>query len=119
MSNRGYDSVSELLEDLSDDEQFRREVESEIAEQRLATKLFAMRNHYGLTQSQVAEAAGHTQSWVSKLEHSPTDKITVRDLLEYAEALQLQLRMQFRKPMTAVQSVKHHFFQIENWELFP
>ena len=91
MSNRGYDSVSELTEHLSDDEQFRRGVESEIAEQRLATMLFAMRNHYGLTQAQVAEAAGHTQSWVSKLEHSPADKITVRDLLEYLAAVEVAL----------------------------
>lgn len=113
MANKQYDNVSDLIGDLIEDGALANQIRQEIGEQRLSTALFTMRNHQGMTQTDVAEKIGCSQSAVSKLEHATEDQITVGDLVRYSSALGLNLSIQFTKNMTAVESVKHHFFQIK------
>lgn len=108
-----YDTVTELVDDLVEDEVFKKELEEELAGQSLATTLFSMRCAADLTQEEMAGKLGTTQSYVSKLEHATTDKITVRALEEYANALGLNLVVMFQRNMTAANSVKYHFFEIK------
>ncbi len=111
---RNYDSVADLLEDIIDDDgAFASEVQQAIESQRLAAALFQMRNNVGLTQEEVARRMGRTQSSISKLEHSTTDRISVRDLEEYASAIDVNLVISFEKQMTAADRVKFYFFEIK------
>jgi transcriptional regulator with XRE-family HTH domain len=113
MANKQYDNVSDLIGDLIEDGALANQIRQEIGEQRLSTALFTMRTHQGMTQTDVAEKIGCSQSAVSKLEHATEDQITVGDLVRYSSALGLNLSIRFTKNMTAVESVKHHFFQIK------
>jgi transcriptional regulator with XRE-family HTH domain len=111
-SEKRYDSVSDLVRDVTDDQTFADAVDREIDDQRMATVLFLMRNREGLTQTELAERMGCTQSRVSKLERASLSSISVKDLMEYANALGADLNIVLQK-MDAASMVKHHFFQIK------
>ncbi|MEX2444747.1 MAG: helix-turn-helix domain-containing protein [Alkalispirochaeta sp.] len=111
-TDKRYDSVSDLVHDISDDTAFADALDQEIDEQRMATTLFVLRNREGLTQAELAERMGCTQSRVSKLEHASFSSISVQDLIDYSTALGTDLNISFQK-MNAAALVKHHFFQIK------
>jgi predicted XRE-type DNA-binding protein len=92
-TRKRYDSVSDLVHDISDDTAFADDFDRQIDEQRMATTLFLMRNREGLTQAQVAERMGCTQSRVSKLEHASLSSISVQDLIDYSTALGADLNI--------------------------
>ncbi|MFW5828424.1 MAG: helix-turn-helix domain-containing protein [Alkalispirochaeta sp.] len=113
-TKKTYESVGDLLRDITDDNgQFAAEVESQIAGQSLAATLFEMRNKVGITQEELAKRMGISQSAVSKLEHAPTDSISVHDLEQYASAVGVDLLIVFQSQMTAAERVKYHFFEIK------
>ncbi len=108
-----YNSVSELVEHLTDDKAFRADLQKEIAAKSLAKTLFVMRCSKGITQAQMAERLGCGQARISKLENSTLDSIKVADLVSYAKALDLQLSIGFHKNFTAAEWVKFYAFQIK------
>ena len=110
---KSYDSILEMVEDISEDKGFTKDVEAEIERQRLATILFTMRCRAGVAQEKLSKSVGRSQSWVSKLEHADTESISVKDLELYSRALALNLVITFQKSMSAAESVKYHFFQIK------
>ncbi len=79
---------------------------------RLVTKLALLRQQAGLTQGQMAERMGITQSAISKLESGADDDLTVRELREYAKQTTQRIGVTFGRPMNHVEAVKHHAFQI-------
>lgn len=107
-----YDSVVDMIRDIEGDAEAD-ELKEAIAGRSLATLLFRMRNRRGMTQAEIADKMGCTQSAVSKLEHSDNRRLTVGDLGAYADALGLKLSLLFHPPMTIADQVKHHFFQIK------
>jgi len=110
-----YESVSELAKDLTDDRDFLRDLEEELADKSLARTLFTIRCRGGVTQAEMADRLGYTQSRISKLENGGLDRIKVSDLVAYAKALGLQTSISFHKKMTAVEWVKFHAFQIKDY----
>lgn len=108
-----YTSVPEMVKHLSDDKDFSEAFEQEVSEKALAKTLFAMRCAEGLTQSEMASRLDCSQSRVSKLENANTDGIKVSDLIAYAQALSLNMSLNFYKGMTAVECVKFHAIQIK------
>ena len=107
-----HNSVGDLFRDIVEDEQFLDETRQLIERRRLATVLFSMRCRHKMTQQQVADKLGKTQGYVSKLEHSSPEQITVSELEAYARALDVALTISFQPRATVAQMVKHHFFQI-------
>ena len=112
-TQKSYASVSELVGDIVEEKELRDKIRSEIRKQSVATVLFSMRCNFQVTQQQMAKRVERSQSWISKLEHASTDRITVEDLERYSRALEVNLVITFQKPMNAVESVKYHFFQIK------
>ena len=108
-----YKSVSDMARRLSADAAFAKRLEQEIAAKELAKTLFAMRCARGMSQKDMASKLGCTQSRISKLEHSGAEGIRVSDLVAYAQALGLNLRISFQEDMTPVEHVKFHAFQIK------
>lgn len=108
-----YTSVASAIKGLGTDKKFTSDLEQEISNRTLSKSLFAMRCGAGLTQKQLADRMKCSQSRVSKLEVSPDRAIKVCDLIDYAEACDLDVRIGFHKPMTLVNWVKHHAFEIK------
>ena len=108
-----YDSVPELVRDLTDDEVFLENLEEGISRKAVAKKLFSMRCADGVTQKEMAERLGCTQSKISKIENADSGSIKLGDLIAYAHALDLQLSIAFHEGRTAVECVKFHAFQIK------
>lgn len=107
-----YDSVSDLVHDISDDKAFADALDEEIDEQRMATTLFLMRNREGLTQAELAKRMGCTQSRISKLERAPLSGISVQDLIAYSTALGIELNIVFQKMDASSQQEGHSRFSI-------
>ncbi|NCD33397.1 MAG: XRE family transcriptional regulator [Spartobacteria bacterium] len=107
-----YNSVADMVDSLTDDTHFKAELEQELNNKSMAKTLFAMRCRRGITQAEMAEKIGCTQSRLSKLENTDNENIKMGDLIDYANVLGLNLSINFHEKMTAVESIKYHAFQI-------
>ena len=67
-----------------------------------------MRTRAGLTQAQIAERIGCTQSRISKLEGSVDRDLSLGEIFDYVKATGSQISIGIGKPLTHVQSVKAH-----------
>ena len=61
----------------------------------IAYQFLALRNKFGLSQAQMAERTGKTQSMISRLESTEYGKVSVQTLLEVARSLDVALSIQF------------------------
>jgi transcriptional regulator with XRE-family HTH domain len=112
--DKKYANVSELINDVSDDEKFNKSVEKEINDKQIAKMLFAMRCKAGKNQAQVAAAMGCTQGKVSKLESSLDADISIGDLVKYCSAVNMRLEVGFFDcRLRMVDMVKYHFFRLK------
>jgi transcriptional regulator with XRE-family HTH domain len=108
-----YTSVTEMVKDISEDADFSESFSEEVAERRVAKMLFTLRCAQGVTQKEMAERLGCTQSRVSKLENATLDNLRVGDLMAYAKEFDLCLSLGFHPRMTAVEKVKFHAIEIK------
>ena len=97
ISRKRYKSVVEMTRDLSDDSSFADEVERTIAARRLVKTLLVLRACKGLSQKDIADKLGSTQSRISKLEASTDDALRIGDLRAYADALGLKVKIDLVK----------------------
>ena len=111
---RQYSSVSELLRDVAPDDEFRAEFDQRVARRRLIKHLLALRAVKGLSQKDIAEKLGCTQSRVSKLENANDDDVRLGDLRAYANAVGSELiASAIPQDMKPVDKVKCHAFAIK------
>ncbi|MGR3176524.1 MAG: helix-turn-helix domain-containing protein [Candidatus Anammoxibacter sp.] len=112
-----YENVEELVKGLSTDNKFKDSVLQEIKSKSISKFLFALRCEHGLTQKQMSDKMDYTQSKISKIENAYDKNITVKDLLEYGNVLDLQLEIGFRKQgeVKIVDLIKYHAFKIKNY----
>ena len=75
---------------------------------RVVDELCLMRTRAGLTQAQIAERIGCTQSRISKLEGSVDRDLSLGEIFDYVKATGSQVSIGIGKPLTHVQSVKAH-----------
>lgn len=92
-----YQSVSDVVRELTNDKDFQEEFDHQIASKALSKMLFALRCNKGISQAEIAEKINCNQSRISKIENSELDEIKVSDLVEYAKALDLKMSMRFMK----------------------
>jgi DNA-binding Xre family transcriptional regulator len=112
--DKQYKSVTEMLNDVSDDKDFNKSVEKEIDTRQIAKTLFAMRCRAGKNQAEIAKKMGCTQGKVSKMENTPDTDISVGDLVKYCSSLNMQLEVNFfDRRLTMADKVKHHYFQLK------
>ncbi len=85
--------VLEFLDEMeSSDEEIRREAQKERIRLALALAMVRARKARGLSQSQVAERLGVSQSWVSKLEN-PDIAHTFESIIDYLQAIDAELEI--------------------------
>jgi len=112
-TGKRYSSVQELMRG----ENIASEVQSRVAElekEGAVTEFLAnLRVAAGLTQAQVAEKFGVSQSAISKLEAGRDEDLTLGDVRQYAEVTGRGIVLSFGKPLTHVKAVKFHASEIK------
>ena len=114
--NKKANNVSDLLKNVGASKSLKENVEKEIQKRSLSKFLFALRCEHKLTQKEIATKIGCSQSRISKIETSYDDEITIKDLMDYGKALNLQLEMGYRaRSVKIVDLIKYHAFKIKNY----
>lgn len=109
-----FKNVAELIRSMDLPEERKKAQIDSINARRLSRLLTVMRVKKGMNQQQAAEKCGCSQSRISKLEYKADRKITIGELLDYSDALGLDMSVLFTpKKMKIVDRVKRHAFQIE------
>jgi len=109
-----YKNVLEMVKGISKDDTFKELATKEIKGKTLAKFLFYLRCDHNLSQKQLAEKIGCTQSRISKIESALDKNLTIQDLLDYAKALNLHLEIGYRHPsVRIVDLIKYHAFKIK------
>lgn len=93
MAKRTTSNAAEILRNryVKDDPERKASVEAERVNAEIAGLIHSMRTEAGLTQTQLAELVGTTQSVISRLEDSDYDGHSLSMLNRIAEALQKKL----------------------------
>jgi transcriptional regulator with XRE-family HTH domain len=111
-----YNDVLEMIKEISADSDFKNLASKEIDEKRISKFLFVLRCKANLTQKQIAEKMDCSQGRISKIESALDREICIRDLLDYAKALNLQLEIGYRHhSMKIVDLIKYHAFKIKQY----
>jgi len=106
---RKYSTINEMLDTLSEEQQFAGTVKKQIEGKHISKFLVVLRCKERLTQKQIAEKIGCTQSRISKIETSSDKELGIGDLIDYTKALNLKLELGFRKPsVKIVDLIKYH-----------
>jgi transcriptional regulator with XRE-family HTH domain len=109
-----YNSVSEMIGGVSKDNSHKELVDKQIKERSLSKFLFCLRCGHGLSQKELAEKIGCSQSRISKIEHARDVDLTIQDLVDYGKALKLQVEIGYRNPSAKiVDLIKYHAFKIK------
>ena len=112
--NKKYKSVSDLIKSMDLPKERQQEQIDYINARRLSRLLTVMRSQQGMNQQQASEKCGCSQSRISKLEYKEDRKITIGELLDYSDALGMDMSVMFiPKKLKIVDRVKMHAFQIE------
>lgn len=86
-----FKSVQDMVRSLSEDKEFDQLFDEQVNKRRLSRFLFVLRNQKGMTQKQMAEKLGCARSRISKIEHAEDMDLTVKDLLDYGRALDMNI----------------------------
>jgi len=111
---RHYKSVLEMVRDVSEDRAFAETLERRVAQRQIVKSLFALRSSKGLSQKDLAQKLGCTQSRISKLETGDDDDLRIGDLDRYLTALGLDVCLLVTpRHRMAIAMVKHHALAIK------
>ena len=90
------DDAGEILDQLvGDDADLRRQVEEEKLNVRVAEMIYEARTKAGLTQAELAQLVGTTQSVISRLEDADYEGHSLSMLQRIADALHQRLEVRF------------------------
>jgi transcriptional regulator with XRE-family HTH domain len=113
-NEKTYSGVTEMVRDLVDDQDFAADFEKHLASRQISKKLFVLRNTLGMSQKDIADEIGCTQSRISKLESGADEDLRVGDLFAYLDAMGMGATIVVHnKSRTAVDQVKSHALSIK------
>ena len=113
--SKKYKNVSDVIKSMDLPKEQKKEQIEYLNSRRLSRLLTVMRAQKGMNQQKAAEKCGCTQSRISKLEYKEDRKITIGELLDYSDALDLEMSVVFLpKKLKIVDRVKLHAAQIEH-----
>jgi len=116
MAKKRYSNVSKMLHDLSGDDQFNKEFDERVGQRQLVKFLIALRTVKNVSQADVANALGVTQSKISKIESGIDDDLRFGELKAYARALGMDIELFLaNRERTIVDDVKFHAFRFKHF----
>lgn len=111
-----YESVLGMVKSLSAEDTFEKLISGTIKQKSLGKSLFLLRCEHNLTQKELALKIGCTQGRISKIESSLDVDLTIKDLLDYAKALNLKLEIGYRhSSIKIVDLIKYHALKIRGY----
>jgi len=100
---RRFRSVTEMVDAVVTDKAAATRIKTAIDDRRLCRLLLVLRCRADLSQEELAERMGCSQSQISRMENGKDAAVSVADLLAYAKALKLDVHLDFAPHRTAVQ----------------
>jgi len=111
-----YKNVKEMIRNMATEQRLKMSISKEMASTQLSKFLITLRCKNNLTQKQIAKKIGCTQSRISKIETSQDEDIRIKDLIDYAKALNLKLEIGYRhSSMKIVDLIKYHALKISEY----
>jgi len=111
-----FNNVENMIKGLSTGEGFKNDSLKLIRGKRLSKFLFFLRCTSNLTQKELADKLECTQSRISKIESADDESLSIKDLMDYAKVLDLQLEIGYRKKSAKiVDLIKYHAFKIDGY----
>jgi transcriptional regulator with XRE-family HTH domain len=108
-------SVSQMVRETSDDPAFKELFENTLRARRIVKDLTVQRAVHDLSQKDIAQKIGCTQSKISKLETTNDADLRLGDLARYADALGLRVNIVLEpKECTSVSRIKTLVFRIKH-----
>lgn len=112
--NPTYTSVVEMVRRTTDTGSFAEAFEKRLISRKIVKELMVLRATHGLSQKDIAERLGCTQSRISKLELTSDTDLRIGDLAEYANAVGLRMSIILEpKGPTPVARVRRLAFRIK------
>lgn len=107
-------SVSEMVSGAAQMEALDEEVEGRTGDYDVSRALCDLRCSQKLTQEELAERAGCTQSKISRIENSSNDRLKLDDLAMYARAFNMQVSIDFTRESSSADATDRLARQITN-----
>ena len=108
-----YTSVPQMVRETSDDGAFVEAFEQRLHGRRILKDLMIQRATLGLSQKDIADRLGCTQSRISKLESTTDPQLRLSDLVQYADAVGLRVKIVLEsKESPAADRVKERAFRV-------
>jgi len=105
-TGRRYESVKDLVAKEGIPTDVQNKLDELRRDTRVVNQLTRLRVCSGLTQEEMANHLGVTQSAISKLESGRDEEVTLREIREYARATSQRIGVIFGKPLTHVEAIK-------------
>jgi len=113
MSEGRYSNVSEMVDAISDDDSFKEQFKERLHSRQIIRSLVAERASQGVSQSDIADELGCTQSRISKVENGFDLDLSLRDLAGYAKVLGKELHfLSSERGYGLADRVKYHAFSM-------
>ncbi len=93
VKNDTFETIAEMIRATTEDASFARDFEKRIYDRRILKELAVRRVSRGLSQGDIANLLGCTQSRISKLESMSDSDLTIGDLTKYANVFGLRLNI--------------------------
>ncbi len=106
--------VLEMARHTVPDENFQNRSDGHPADYGVSRSLTALRCSHDVTQAELAERAGCTQSKISRIENSPNDRLKLEDLAMYARAFNVRVSIGFEQELPAADVIGGLARQIRN-----
>jgi transcriptional regulator with XRE-family HTH domain len=111
-TGRRYKSMTDLIKKEGLGEEVQQAYEEIKKATMITGRLAFMRQVAGITQEEMAEHLGITQSAISKLEAGRDEDLTIREIREYSRTTGQRIALSFGKRMNHVEAVKYHALAI-------
>jgi len=102
-------TAADIAADLAGDKHIKDLVEKEVNQSKLVMTISRIRIEKGVSQKELAQKMGCTQSKISKIESGPDERINWGDLVEYLDALGVEMSILLDEPsLPAALRIKQH-----------
>ena len=113
-TGKQYSNVKDLVNATAKDAEFKRNFEEEFNARKLVRMLSSARASRGITQTELARKLGYGQPRISKIENSRDDSLRVRDIVDYAKALEINIAFHVTGgKRNAADEIKFHAFEMK------
>lgn len=114
ISETKFDSIDDFFESNYFTGEERAELEALERKSIVTDTLVQIRKEANMTQAQLAEKMGVTQSAISKIESGSDESLKLAEIKAYSRATDSKIVIQFGTPLTHVEHIKHHVMALKH-----